>query len=89
MLCIQSDWLNRWATLSHGERKRAQIATALWLEPDVLAVDEPTNHLDVKCVARLKTAIAAFTGTVVFVSHDKNFIAEVADRTVDFEKLFD
>ena len=45
-LAIQDDWISRWPTLSHGERKRAQIAVALWLEPEVLAVDEPANHLD-------------------------------------------
>ena len=45
-LGICSDWAERWVTLSDGERKRAQLAVAMWLEPDVLAIDEPTNHLD-------------------------------------------
>ncbi len=45
-LDIRGDWLDRWHTLSHGERKRSQIALALWMELIVLAVDEPTNHLD-------------------------------------------
>ncbi|MCP4138562.1 MAG: ATP-binding cassette domain-containing protein, partial [bacterium] len=42
-LNIEDDWLYRWETLSYGERKRAQIGTALWQEPEVLAIDEPTN----------------------------------------------
>ena len=45
-LGIADDWLQRWQTLSHGERKRAQLGVALWRQPPVLAVDEPTNHLD-------------------------------------------
>jgi ABC-type glutathione transport system ATPase component len=45
-LRISEDWPERWSTLSHGERKRAQIAVALWREPAVLALDEPSNHID-------------------------------------------
>ena len=45
-LRIGEDWPERWPTLSHGERKRAQIAVALWREPAVLALDEPSNHID-------------------------------------------
>ena len=45
-LGVSPDWAGRWDTLSHGERKRVQIAIALWHQPDVLALDEPTNHLD-------------------------------------------
>ena len=45
-LGVSEDWPERWETLSHGERKRAQIAVALWRGPQVLALDEPTNHID-------------------------------------------
>jgi ATPase subunit of ABC transporter with duplicated ATPase domains len=45
-LRVAEDWPERWSTLSHGERKRAQIAVALWREPAVLALDEPSNHID-------------------------------------------
>src|SRR5512133_3129810 len=45
-LGVQDDWLARWKTLSHGERKRAQLAVALWGRPGVLLIDEPTNHID-------------------------------------------
>src|SRR4029453_500814 len=44
-LGIEISWALRWSTLSHGERKRAQIATALWQEPALLAIDEPTNNI--------------------------------------------
>ena len=45
LLGVEPEWTDRWDSLSHGERKRAQIAAALWRRPDVLALDEPTNHL--------------------------------------------
>jgi ABC-type multidrug transport system ATPase subunit len=46
-LGIQDGWLNRWNTLSHGERKRCQIACALFMEPDLLAVDEPLSLIHI------------------------------------------
>ena len=52
-LAIKHDWMVRWDTLSHGERKRAQMAVALWLEPEVLSADEPTNHLDLPSIELL------------------------------------
>lgn len=77
------------AQLSGGEQAKIKLCRVIFRPYTLLILDEPTNHLDVKCVARLKKALADFAGSVIFVSHDKNFIAEVADRTVDFEKLFD
>ncbi len=70
-LALQSDWAERWTTLSHGERKRAQIAVALWLRPAVLALDEPTNHLDTDARTLLHAALSAFHGVGILVSHDR------------------
>ena len=70
-LGVEDDWIDRWATLSHGERKRAQIAVALWRRPHVLAVDEPTNHLDIDAQNMLFTTLAAFHGVGILVSHDR------------------
>ena len=47
LLRVDDSWLGQWDVLSHGERKRLQLAVALSAESDVLMVDEPTNHLDV------------------------------------------
>jgi len=73
-LGVGSDWAGRWETLSHGERKRAQIAAALWHGPDVLALDEPTNHLDQKAKAILLRALKAYRGAGLLVSHDRAFL---------------
>ncbi len=56
---------------SHGERKRAQIATALWQAPDLLAVDEPTNHLDLDARKLVADALTRFAGVGLLVSHDR------------------
>jgi len=70
-LGIGDDWLDRWDTLSHGERKRAQIGVALWLGPDLLALDEPTNHLDLEARRLVLGALRAFRGVGLLVSHDR------------------
>ncbi len=68
---IAADWPARWPTLSHGERKRAQVAAALWCRPQVLAIDEPTNHLDAGARHLLDRALRAFDGIGLLVSHDR------------------
>ena len=73
-LGVDPSWAGRWDTLSHGERKRAQIAAALWQEPGVLALDEPTNHLDEAAKATLLKALQAFSGAGLVVSHDRDFL---------------
>lgn len=73
-LGIEEGWLRRWSTLSHGERKRAQIGTALWLQPGVLAVDEPTNHLDSNARDMQAKALRSFKGVGLLVSHDRPFL---------------
>ena len=76
-LGIEAEWLGRWDTLSHGERKRAQIAVALWRRPDVLAVDEPTNHLDAEARNLLATALRVYPGVGLLVSHDRQLLDDL------------
>ncbi|MCC7539142.1 MAG: ABC-F family ATP-binding cassette domain-containing protein [Deltaproteobacteria bacterium] len=70
-LALDPDEIERWDTLSPGERKRWQIGAALAREPDILLLDEPTNHLDVEARTRLVGALARFRGIGVVVSHDR------------------
>lgn len=74
---LKSEWLDRWPTLSHGERKRSQIAVALWLEPDLLAIDEPTNHMDLPSIECLEAALADCPCCLVIVSHDRPFLEKL------------
>lgn len=76
-LGVGDDWPERWSTLSHGERKRAQIAVALWREPLVLALDEPSNHIDADARRLLMQALRDFNGVGLLVSHDRVLLDEL------------
>ena len=76
-LAIAHDYCERWDSLSHGERKRAQIAEALSQAPSVLAIDEPTNHIDAPARQLLIDALAQFKGIGIIVSHDRALLDEL------------
>jgi ATP-binding cassette subfamily F protein 3 len=71
--------------LSGGERNRFALARILVSPSNFLLLDEPTNHLDMRAKDVLLDALAAFTGTVVFVSHDRYFIDRLATRVLEVE----
>jgi len=71
---VEKDWLDRWTSLSHGERKRAQIAVALWRAPELLAIDEPTNHVDVRTRRALLKGLSSYRGIGLLVSHDRELL---------------
>lgn len=84
-LNLTDDMPWRWDELSFGERKKLQIACALWQRPDVLAVDEPTNHLDLEARTQLTGLLAAFSGIGILVSHDRELLDALATRCASFE----
>ncbi|MCP3910555.1 MAG: ATP-binding cassette domain-containing protein [Actinomycetia bacterium] len=69
--------------LSGGWRMRVALAKLLLSEPDVLILDEPTNHLDVDSVDWLENHLANWSGSLLFVSHDRDFIDGIANRIVE------
>lgn len=79
---VDASWAERWGTLSHGERKRLQLATCLWLRPDLLAVDEPTNHLDESARATVVRALRAYRGIGLVVSHDRALLDELCSHVL-------
>lgn len=77
---VQEEWIDRWSSLSHGERKRIQIGAALWYDPAVLAVDEPTNHLDSVTRKIVGAALSAYRGVGMLVSHDRDLLDNLCRR---------
>lgn len=73
--------LDRWTTLSPGERRRWQVGAALALEPDVLLLDEPANHLDADARRWFTRALTRFRGTGLLVSHDRALLDAVTEHT--------
>ena len=82
---IEDDMPWRFDELSFGERKKLQVAVALWGRPDVLVADEPTNHLDADARAELGAALARFRGIGILVSHDRDLVDALASRCASFE----
>ena len=74
------------ATLSGGWRRRAALARALVAKPDLLLLDEPTNHLDFATIAWLENRISAFSGAVLFITHDRAFLQRLATRIVEIDR---
>ena len=74
------------AALSGGWRRRAALARALVAKPDLLLLDEPTNHLDFATIAWLENRISAFSGAVLFITHDRAFLQRLATRIVEIDR---
>jgi ATPase subunit of ABC transporter with duplicated ATPase domains len=70
-------------TLSGGEAARLVFCRIMVERPNVLLLDEPTNHLDMESIRALAAALASFEGTVLFVSHDRWFVSELATRILE------
>jgi len=70
-------------TLSGGQAKRVALARTLVTESDLLVLDEPTNHLDMATKEMLITALSQFEGTMLFVSHDRHFLAALSNRVLE------
>ena len=74
------------SSLSGGEKSRLVLAELLTGRPNLMILDEPTNHMDIPAKETLESAFKAYTGTMLFVSHDRYFIKQVADAILVFEK---
>lgn len=75
----------RVSSLSGGEKARLVLAELLQSRPNFLILDEPTNHMDIQAKETLESAFLAYQGTILFVSHDRYFIRQVADAILIFE----
>ena len=69
--------------ISGGEQGRMIFGKLMLMKPNVLVMDEPTNHLDMESIESLNTALEKFKGTLVFVSHDREFVSSLATRVLE------
>jgi ATPase subunit of ABC transporter with duplicated ATPase domains len=69
--------------LSGGEKGRMLFGKLMLAKPNVLLMDEPTNHMDMEAIESLNTALDLFKGTLIFVSHDREFVSSLATRIIE------
>lgn len=78
--------LNIVNTLSGGEKARLALAKLFMEQGNLLLLDEPTNHLDIHSKEALEAALQDFSGTILFISHDRYFINKIANQVIDMQK---
>jgi len=76
----------RFEQLSGGMQRRALLARALVSDPDLLLLDEPTNHLDIQAIEWLQEFLGNFAGTLLFITHDRDFLDSLATRIIDLDR---
>ncbi len=77
---IQINGTDNLATYSGGQLRRASLAKALILAPEILLLDEPTNHLNIETIAWLEGYVKSYNGAIICVSHDRTFLSNVTNK---------
>lgn len=72
--------------LSGGEQGRMLFGKIMMQKPNILVMDEPTNHMDMESIESLNMAMEQFEGTIVFVSHDREFVSSIATRVIELKE---
>jgi len=83
MLFSQNEIKKSVKALSGGEKGRMLFGKFMFQNPNVMLLDEPTNHMDMEFIESLNTALEAYPGTLIFVSHDRELISSVATRIIE------
>ena len=86
MLFTQDDIDKPVSVLSGGEQRRMIFGKIILQRANVIVLDEPTNHLDMESIEALNHALEIFEGTVIFDSHDREFISSLSTRLLEIEK---
>jgi ATPase subunit of ABC transporter with duplicated ATPase domains len=85
LLFSSDDFKKQAKVCSGGEKNRLLFGKLMMMDTNVLLLDEPTNHLDMECIEALNLALEHYDGTLIFVSHDREFVSSLATRIVDIK----
>jgi ATPase subunit of ABC transporter with duplicated ATPase domains len=83
MLFSQDDIKKSVKIISGGEQGRMLFGKLMMQKPNIMVMDEPTNHLDMESIESLNTALENYPGTLLFVSHDREFVSSLATRIIE------
>jgi ATPase subunit of ABC transporter with duplicated ATPase domains len=83
MLFSRDDSEKSVKVVSGGEQRRLMFGKLILAKPNVLVMDEPTNHLDMESIEALNLALENYPGTLIFASHDRNFVSSLATRIIE------
>jgi ATPase subunit of ABC transporter with duplicated ATPase domains len=72
--------------ISGGEQGRMLFGKLMMQKPNILVMDEPTNHLDMESIESLNMALEQYEGTLIFVSHDREFVSSLASRIIELKE---
>jgi len=85
LLFSQDDIRKSVTKLSGGEKGRMIFGRLMMSQPNILVMDEPTNHMDMESIEALNLALENYEGTLIFVSHDREFVSSLATRILDMK----
>jgi ABC transport system ATP-binding/permease protein len=83
---LDLDITAKFETLSGGQKRRALLGRALAAEPQLLLLDEPTNHLDIESIEWLENFLLRYSGSLLFVTHDRAFLQRLATRIIELDR---
>jgi ATPase subunit of ABC transporter with duplicated ATPase domains len=85
LLFSSDDFLKKVKVCSGGEKNRLLFGKMMMTDPNVLIMDEPTNHMDMEAIEALNLALEHYEGTLIFVSHDREFVSSLATRVIEIK----
>ena len=86
LLFTADDYKKQVRVCSGGEKNRLLFGRMMMSEANVMILDEPTNHLDMESIEALNNALVKYDGTVIFVSHDREFVSSLATRVIEIKE---
>jgi ATPase subunit of ABC transporter with duplicated ATPase domains len=85
LLFSSHDFEKKVKVCSGGEKNRLLFGKLMMMSPNVLLMDEPTNHMDMEAIEALNLALEHYEGTLIFVSHDREFVSSLATRVIEIK----